>query len=507
MANKTPVKAIFSGSDVTSLGEFASGDTILASLLDGALPAISGASLTALNATNLGSGTVPTARLGSGTANTTVFLRGDGSWQVAGSSSASDLTSGTLPMARLSGTLPALNASALTAIPAANITGTLPAISGVNLTALTATNLGSGTVPTARLGSGTASSSTFLRGDGSWQAAGSPSITDGGNATAITINSAENVGIGTAPKVTSGTYTGVNIGGTGLLLGYKTQENGADIAWANNMYFNSNYYRMFNEEASAVYQNNGTFIFKVAAAGAADSVITWTDAMVINNDGDVVISTKLASDTQTTPETVLSLHASYNSTSSDGVVGTGSRIDFNVPTDEGSELGAAISSTKTDADDGLSNAGLTFYTSQNDQTLDPYMHLSDTGSLRQQNTVEGSTGIAASAKTVTISGLHTLSPGNHWDRGSIWIWCTGTGGGYTNVASRHWRHECQAIGPWTLGGATEIYGGTPPTCAIVSGGTTNDTLQFTVTQPAGNAVLRVIAFCRDMDKFAKITFS
>ncbi len=35
MANKTPVKAIFSGSDVTSLGEFVSGDTIVASLING----------------------------------------------------------------------------------------------------------------------------------------------------------------------------------------------------------------------------------------------------------------------------------------------------------------------------------------------------------------------------------------------------------------------------------------------------------------------------------------
>jgi hypothetical protein len=40
----------------------------------------SGASLTALNASNLGSGTVPTARLGSGTANNTTFLRGDNTW-------------------------------------------------------------------------------------------------------------------------------------------------------------------------------------------------------------------------------------------------------------------------------------------------------------------------------------------------------------------------------------------------------------------------------------------
>jgi len=45
---------------------------------------------------------------------------------------------------------------------------------------------------------GTASSSTYLRGDNSWAEAGSPSITDGGNAMAITIDSSERVGIGTA---------------------------------------------------------------------------------------------------------------------------------------------------------------------------------------------------------------------------------------------------------------------------------------------------------------------
>jgi len=44
-----------------------------------------------------------------------------------GSTSASDLTSGTLPMARLSGTLPSLNGSALTALNATQLTsGTIP---------------------------------------------------------------------------------------------------------------------------------------------------------------------------------------------------------------------------------------------------------------------------------------------------------------------------------------------------------------------------------------------
>jgi hypothetical protein len=62
--------------------------------------------------------------------------------------------------------LTALNATQLTSgtTPDARYT-TLPAVSGANLTSLTATNLSSGTVPTARLGSGTASSSTVLYGD------------------------------------------------------------------------------------------------------------------------------------------------------------------------------------------------------------------------------------------------------------------------------------------------------------------------------------------------------
>ena len=54
-----------------------------------------------------------------------------------------------------------LDISASTLTPPA----TMPESSGVNLTALNATQLTSGTVPTARLGSGTASSSTVLYGD------------------------------------------------------------------------------------------------------------------------------------------------------------------------------------------------------------------------------------------------------------------------------------------------------------------------------------------------------
>ena len=134
-----------------------------------------GAALTALNATQLTSGTIPNARFpatlpaASGT-NLTAL-------------NATQLTSGTIPDARFPATLPAasgtnltaLNATQLTSgtIPDARFPATLPTASGVNLTALNASNLGSGTVPVARLGaSGTRDATTFLRGDNTWAETG-----------------------------------------------------------------------------------------------------------------------------------------------------------------------------------------------------------------------------------------------------------------------------------------------------------------------------------------------
>jgi len=64
------------------------------------------------------------------------------------------------------------------ALAASSLTGALPAISGANLTNLDASDLASGTVPTARLGSGTASSSTFLRGDSSFQTVNTDLVSD-----------------------------------------------------------------------------------------------------------------------------------------------------------------------------------------------------------------------------------------------------------------------------------------------------------------------------------------
>jgi len=92
---------------------------------------------------------------------------------------ATELTSGTIPNSRFPATLPASSGTNLTALNATQLTSgtvpddrfpaTLPASSGTNLTDLNATQLTSGTVPIGRIGaSGTPSASTYLRGDNSW---------------------------------------------------------------------------------------------------------------------------------------------------------------------------------------------------------------------------------------------------------------------------------------------------------------------------------------------------
>ncbi len=95
MVNGTDV-TVTSGNSVVFASALANGDVV-------DIVAFGTFNVAAMNASNLSSGTVPIARLGtSGTKDNTTFLRGDNTFAVVDTTNASNLSTGTLPNARLS---------------------------------------------------------------------------------------------------------------------------------------------------------------------------------------------------------------------------------------------------------------------------------------------------------------------------------------------------------------------------------------------------------------------
>jgi len=120
------------------------------------------------DASNIGSGTLPNARISAlPTSQLTGAVTSIGSHGLAASATtdttdASNIGSGTLPNARIA------------SLPTSQLTGAVTSIGSHGLAASATTdttdasNISSGTIPTARLGSGTAGSGNYLRGDGAW---------------------------------------------------------------------------------------------------------------------------------------------------------------------------------------------------------------------------------------------------------------------------------------------------------------------------------------------------
>jgi plastocyanin len=200
---------------------------------------------------------------------------------------ATQLTSGTVPNARFPATLPAasgvnltaLNATQLTSgtVPDARFPATLPAASGVNLTNLNATNLASGTVPVNRLGTaGTRDATTFLRGDNTW------AVVAGGGAS----DSFATIAVSGQSDVVadSATDTLTLVAGTGITI---TTNAGADSITITN---------------SAAAAN----AFETIAVAGQSSVVadSATDTLTIAAGTGISITTDASTDTVTITSTV-----------------------------------------------------------------------------------------------------------------------------------------------------------------------------------------------------------
>jgi hypothetical protein len=128
---------------------------------------------------------------------------------------------------------------------------------------------------------GTITATTFT-GAGS-----TPSITDNGNANAMTIDSAENVGFGSAPTSFYSGYTGVQVGGNGTFYGQTAA--GAD----KNLWLSQNARAgtdgsekaISTGTSSQIMMSSGNVTLKTGASASADANVTWTTGFEVLADG------------------------------------------------------------------------------------------------------------------------------------------------------------------------------------------------------------------------------
>jgi hypothetical protein len=129
-------------------------------------------------------------------------------------------------------------------------------------------------------------------GDGSsLTGVGVDGIVSTANATAITIDSSENVSVGGTPASLYSGYSSLQIGGNATIFG-QTAAGGDKNMWLSQ---NSRAGTDGSEKAittgtsSQVMMANGEVVLKVAPSATADANVSWTTGLTVKNDGKIAI--------------------------------------------------------------------------------------------------------------------------------------------------------------------------------------------------------------------------
>ena len=96
-----------------------------------------------------------------------------------------------------------------------------------------------------------------------------------------------NVGVGVTPEAWQSGWSALQIGGLTSYYAPTTTNASQSLMINNNAYNDGAWKYLITDEASSYYQLHGGHTFRVAPSGTADSAISWTNAMTINNAGIV----------------------------------------------------------------------------------------------------------------------------------------------------------------------------------------------------------------------------